>query len=191
MIDVSSYAVDIDDDKIQVEFSGFLRAFGTNNDLPEMYVEFLNVNGNLLGTSPIVSNNTPTWLMQTGYESLPISTRSLRVVLAGTRIAGTDNDSYFDTLSVRLMESSCSSVDLSDKHSLEHIKLYPNPTTGMVTLQLNQAGRFQLLDLTGKIMFEKQLTQGENVLDLNAFNGLFLYEVRNANNTHTGRILIE
>lgn len=191
VIDVSSFALDIDDDKIQVEYSGFLRAFGNNNDLPEMYIEFLNASNSLLGTSPVLSNNTPVWLLQTGYESLPISTRSLRVVLEGTRIAGTDNDSYFDTLSVRLLESTCSSMGISEKNPFDRIQFYPNPTTGIAILQLDQAARFQLLDLTGKIILEKEVNQGENVLDLNAYKGLFLYEVRNAKHTHTGRLLIE
>lgn len=191
LIDVSSFAVDIDDENIQAEYGGFLRSWGANNDLPEMYIEFLNANGTLLGTSPILSNSTPEWLLQTGYESLPIATRSIRVVLEGTRIAGTDNDSYFDTLSVRLLESNCSSIGISEKGPSGYIKVYPNPSSGTVVVQTQQASHFQLLDLNGKIVLEKELTQGENILDLKAFKGLFLYEVKNASKTHTGRIILE
>ena len=58
-------------------------------------------------------------------------------------------------------------------------------------MQTQQASHFQLLDLNGKIVLEKELTQGENILDLKAFKGLFLYEVKNASKTHTGRIILE
>lgn len=191
LIDVSSFATDIDDDKIQVEYTGFLRSWGPNNDLPEMHIEFLSANNTLLGTSPIISNNTAEWLLQTGYESLPFSTRSMRVVLEGTRIAGTDNDSYFDTLSVRLMESNCSSIGLNEKNPSANINVYPNPSTGIVTVQIDVASHFKLLDLSGKIVFEKELTKGENVLDLKALKGLFMYEVRNAMNQYSGRIILE
>lgn len=130
IIDVSIYSTEIDDDKCLVEYSGYLRTWGNNNDLPEMYVEFLDVNNTLLGTSTVLSNTTPEWLLQSSHNSVPAATRTIRAVLKGTRLAGTDNDSYFDSLSVQLIESDCPSIRINEMDPNEIIKVYPNPTNG-------------------------------------------------------------
>jgi len=134
-IDISAFAVDIDDEKYYVEYSGYLRTWGSNNDLPEMYIEFLNANNNVLGTSSVISNIEPDWLLQSENEPIPFATRTLRVVLEGTRMAGTDNDSYFDTLSVRLVESDCSSIGITEKDPNDIIKVFPNPTSGELSYE--------------------------------------------------------
>ena len=45
-------------------------------------------------------------------------------------MAGTDNDSYFDSLSVQLIESDCPSIRINEMDPNEIIKVYPNPTNG-------------------------------------------------------------
>ncbi len=190
LIDVSAQATQIDDDKCQVEYSGFLRTWGANNDLPEMYIEFFDASNTVIGNSPVLSNSEPQWLLQIGSESVPIGTRSLNVVLEGTRLAGTDNDSYFDTLSVRLLESDCSSIGVSESNSM-YVKVYPNPSKGMVIIEVNESSTLQLIDVNGKIVAEKELHYGENELNFEGFKGFYLFEIRTENSQASGRIILE
>jgi len=101
-IDLSSYSSQIDNDLLSVTFGGYLRNY-SGSDLPEMYVEFYSLN-NLIGTSSIVSNQTAEWINKTSVYPIPIGTDSCKVVLKGSRNAGSDNDSYFDQLSLVITE---------------------------------------------------------------------------------------
>lgn len=108
-IDITTYANDIDQGLYEVLYSAYMRAFATNNDKPEMYIEFLNTGQNIISTSPIISNLNGTWTQKSNSTLIPSGTRYLRVVLKGTRLTGTDNDSYFDELSVKLVQMTCPS----------------------------------------------------------------------------------
>ncbi len=190
IIDVSAHALEIDDEQYQVEYFGYLRTWGSNNDLPEMYIEFLNASNNLLGTSPVISNTEPEWMLQSGYEPIPFATRTLRVVLEGTRFSGTDNDSYFDTLSVRLLESDCSSIGLEET-KFSNTRVYPNPSNGIVFVDADKVSTFYLIDLNGKIILEKELTAGENKLHFQERKGVFIYQIESGNDKLVGRIILE
>jgi hypothetical protein len=87
--------------KAWVELGGFLTNF-EGKDMPQMKIALLDDKGNTLATSATVGtlNNTWTWVATT--LALPPETHHLKVTLTGTRASGTDNDSYFDDLSVKL-----------------------------------------------------------------------------------------
>ena len=108
IVDVTSYASTIDSGLYSVYFNAYMRAYASNNDVPEMYIEFLNQQQTLISTSTYISNATNTWTNKFNQELIPIGTRFLKVMLKGTRLAGTDNDSYFDNLNVQLLsQQSC------------------------------------------------------------------------------------
>ena len=108
-IDVASYASGIDNGLYAVDYSAFMRAYASGNDLPEMYLEFLDASLSLLATSPVISNGTASWLQKSMTLQVPSLCRTIKVVLKGTRLAGSDNDSYFDEVSTRLTQLNCPS----------------------------------------------------------------------------------
>lgn len=108
IIDLSAYATDIDNDLLSIKLSGYMRNY-SGSDVPEMYCELYDAN-NLLLTSEVISNVTSTWTQKTLVTDIAVGTRSCKVILKGTRNAGSDNDSYFDALSLLVVErESCSS----------------------------------------------------------------------------------
>lgn len=110
MIDISSYATAIDSGLYNVLYSAYMRAYASNNDVPELYIEFLNQQQTLLTTSSSISNTNATWTNKVSQYPVPLGTRFLKVMLKGTRLAGTDNDSYFDNINVQLItQQSCPS----------------------------------------------------------------------------------
>jgi hypothetical protein len=102
IIDVSSYGSQIDNNEYQVAYSAYMRAFAVNNDKPEMYLEFIDGSNIAISTAPSITTNQGVWALFANAVDVPIGTRRIKVWLKGTRISGTDNDSYFDVLSVKL-----------------------------------------------------------------------------------------
>lgn len=75
---------------------------------------------------------------------------------------------------------------------------YPNPSNGFTTIQLeniDQNMNFDLIDITGKIVFSKQITKGTTKLDLSTANfeaGKYIYRLSNANgNTISKSMMIK
>ena len=102
-IDLSTYSDQISQDKLSIGLSGFMRNF-SGLDIPEMYLE-LYENNNLITTSVFISNPTPEWINKFLIIELPETTDEVKVILKGTKNAGTDNDSYFDNLSLYLLDN--------------------------------------------------------------------------------------
>jgi len=167
IIDISAYATEIDDGNCQVEYLGYMRTWASNNDLPEMHLEFLDDNNSLLGTSTVISNTTPEWLLKSAYELVPFSTRILRVVLEGTRLAGNDNDSYFDSLSVRLRDYDCLTNGIVEMDPSEIIKIYPNPTSSELLYEtLIGFERISITDQLGREVLTANIFGNSGALDL-------------------------
>ena len=80
-----------------------------------------------------------TWTEVDIQAPVPPTTRFIRVELQGTRVAGQDNDSYFDALSLRLgSEADCGGLPLADAFGpvpdAKALEVYPNPGPGPVTV---------------------------------------------------------
>lgn len=101
-VDVSGHAAAIDAGTEQVRYGGWF-ANWQGSDLPRMALEFRAANGIVLGTGPEIGHNTGTWTAVQEDIVLPVGTRTVRTILTGTRQAGSDNDSYFDGLFVRIL----------------------------------------------------------------------------------------
>jgi hypothetical protein len=76
---------------------------------------------------------------------------------------------------------------VSNPESKLQIKAYPNPTTGMLTIDVPQFGTGSVLirDLSGRIIYQTANVQRYNTIDMGRFDsGVYTYEV----NTTKGRI---
>lgn len=55
-------------------------------------------------------------------------------------------------------------------------RLYPNPTTGIITIELSQAADMQIFDMMGRLLISKHLPAGFSTLDLNTLpQGIYLF----------------
>ncbi|PHI21917.1 hypothetical protein CEQ90_01105 [Lewinellaceae bacterium SD302] len=100
-IDVSGFAGDIDGGGFFASFGGHLSNFN-GNDRPAMRLEFLAASGASLATTGELTTLSSSWIALENTVTIPATTRSINVLLTGTRNSGTDNDSYFDELFLRL-----------------------------------------------------------------------------------------
>ncbi len=138
-VNVVPYADSIDTGSFAAHFGGYLANF-SGSDLPEMRLLFLNENGEEIGTSETLSSLAAAWTLRETQTIIPAETRIIRTELTGTRNAGTDNDSYFDELFLRLggEEVDCSR-EISAVNipvSLRTLQVVPNPVRGRAAVVL-------------------------------------------------------
>ena len=103
-MDLTAYLDSIQGGLFPVQFGGWLSNFN-GSVLPEMRLIFLDASGQPIDSSQTLSTNNSSWTRLENSLFIPPGTQTLRLELTGTRLAGTDNDSYFDDLFVRLGSS--------------------------------------------------------------------------------------
>lgn len=69
----------------------------------------------------------------------------------------------------------------TEELSVNEINIYPNPTSGMITLSIDKTNfneRFQLIDMTGKVIRDELLNQPKTTLDLRSYsNGIYFLKL--------------
>ena len=138
-LDVTAFADSIDSGNLQVTY-GAMMSDWSGADVPDMKLYFFDQNDNVLSSTDYIAGAQTTWLLIQDNALIPMYTRSIRCELRGTRNEGTDNDSYFDDVFVRIgNEVECNenivSVDHTDYRSLK-FNAYPNPATDLATIEL-------------------------------------------------------
>jgi hypothetical protein len=112
-VDVAPWSAEIDTDRATAHLGGWMRNYGSS-DRPEFEIALIHENGTELARSKRLSSATGTWTEMQSSLAIPVGTRSIDFVLYGTRNAGSDNDSYFDDLSLRLLIEANGSGDDDD-----------------------------------------------------------------------------
>lgn len=103
-VSLAGFSGVINSENAEVVFGGYLSNF-SGSDQPEIKLDFLDVSGNILGSSTTLTTINDSWTLLTGTEAIPAQTNTVHFILKGTRNAGIDNDSYFDDLFLRVNES--------------------------------------------------------------------------------------
>lgn len=81
--------------------------FAVGNDTGFVELAFLDSGGAVIstGTSPSFADAPKTWILQAFTAVVPAGTRTLRLILAGTWVAGTAIDSFFDAVEAELAQT--------------------------------------------------------------------------------------
>jgi hypothetical protein len=108
-VDVSSAASSIDAGSAEVDLSGYLGGFSSQEDNVVIKARFLNGSGQKVGSvlqiGPVTAaarHDQTTLLRRSASASVPVGTRSIQVTMTATRTDGSDNDGYADNLSLML-----------------------------------------------------------------------------------------
>ena len=181
-INVDAYASMIDQDSAIVFFGGYLSDY-SGSDVPAFQLEFYNASNTLLGSTVSYENQSPEWTYVFDNIAVPATTRKIRMILTGTRNAGTDNDSYFDDLFVRLkpIGDDCEQLSLDVEDKPDPIAIYPNPTGDVFYVESNTEHlNLPLLvyNQEGKIIVEGSLDSVKKMIDLSSFpSGVYYIKV--------------
>ena len=159
-VDVSAYQDSIDTGAFVAHFGGYLSNF-SGSDRPEMRLIFMDEAGLELGQSNTLTTLSSNWTLLGESLSIPPSTRAIRVELKGTRNAGTDNDSYFDDLFLRLgtTEIECPTITTTQMPTAPTtvtLNVSPNPMQDVAQIDLPQGLdkplQLRVLDMAGRKM---------------------------------------
>jgi len=155
-VDVSEYIDCIDQDLASVNYGGYLSDWG-GSDYPEFAVSFIDENGIEIGRTDNIGTYNAFWTYFTNEYQIPVGTRSIQMILMGTRYAGDDNDSYFDDLFLKIwQDQSCLSLlgDLNndDITNILDIILLINHILSPAAVELegsdiNDDGEINILDI--------------------------------------------
>lgn len=100
-----------------------------------------------------------------------------------------------DTIMPAVCWGACSPCGIANSlDELEKLKLnvYPNPASGTVNIQSNQAATLRILDLTGRVMHEEQVQAGESSLSLEGLNsGIYLVQLHGKNGSSSQRLIVK
>ncbi|MCX7743887.1 MAG: fibronectin type III domain-containing protein [Flavobacteriales bacterium] len=143
-VDVSAYASQIDQGVCMVKFGGYLRDWN-GTDEPSYAVHFLNISNQIIGFSDTTRFTGGIWTLKETQWAVPAGTRKIRMNLMGKRNAGSDNDSYFDELFLKLnlYGDSCSQYtgisSLNEPLSIKEnaqLMVFPNPMTSSAMINV-------------------------------------------------------
>ena len=173
-VDVSIYSDSIDTGNFSANFGGFLSDFG-GSDLPEIRLIFLNQDSLELSVSNTLSTLNSSWTLLSQWVEIPEQTRIIQVELTGTRNAGTDNDSYFDDLFLKLAPSDrdCSSLTsiknpVYARPSLLNVSPNPAHSTSRILLPLGTSSktRLSIVDAKGsKVSCPTKYQENQIIID--------------------------
>lgn len=68
-------------------------------------------------------------------------------------------------------------------------KLYPNPNSGTVTIEMNQNADAGIYNISGQLLFSKALSVGENKMDFNLPSGIYLLKTQSENGQSVSKII--
>ncbi len=73
--------------------------------------------------------------------------------------------SYVEEI-VKFFKGNGSITSLTDQPSLKGLRVYPNPTTGLFSVEMGESASVEVIDLQGRMVFRQFLNQGANTIDL-------------------------
>ncbi|MGB0429175.1 MAG: T9SS type A sorting domain-containing protein [Bacteroidia bacterium] len=114
------------------------------------------------------------------FSQLGISTISMVVLDTITSCADTANHSL----------SVLKSVGFEDEENIV-FNLFPNPTTGQITIGNHSEGLFQIFDLNGKVVFIKNVEIQSSAINLNHLeNGVYFFQFENRMGLQSGKLIL-
>ncbi len=96
----------------------------------------------------------------------------------------TEDGSFTATCAVEVK----SNVSVNDISKL--IKIYPNPSKGYVFIETPESCKIEVTNITGQIVYAKQISQGTNKIDLE-HTGIYFIHFMNENIKRTEKIIIK
>jgi hypothetical protein len=190
-VDISAYKSTIDDSSQSFLFEGYVRAYPQSPaDQSRIILEFLDS----LKTTKIDSfdsgnySNTTEWVQLTDTTLAPPETRYIRIRLVSTRRAGSNNDGYYDGLSLEpFMPVRIYHKKNNLPKSLVLLQNYPNPFNSTTKIEFlipnNEFVTLKIYNLLGEevaALLSDQLPPGSYQYEWDASpypTGLYIYKL--------------
>ncbi len=95
-------------------------------------------------------------------------------------VTGTDSNGCSNLVSITQSVSACTGLDTLSSSILNSIhKIYPNPNSGKFIIETNEQSNLILTDIFGKIIINKFLSLGQNIIDIeNYIHGIYFVKLK-------------
>jgi len=203
-VDVSFYKTTIDDSTQPFIFEGYVRAYAQSPaDQSRIILEFLDT----LKTTKIDSfdsgnySNTTEWVKITDTTIAPAQTRYIRIRLISTRRNGSNNDGYYDALS--LIAAVPVRIQAERRNLIKDFILlqnYPNPFNPNTTIEFQipktELVLLKIYDILGQeitTLINQSLPAGWHQLHWDASNiasGVYFYQLTAGNHQAVRKMLL-
>jgi hypothetical protein len=105
-------------------------------------------------------------------------------------VTGEDGNGCTSTAIVQQSVSPC--TDIQSQNANASIKVYPNPNTGLATIELNQNAQVIVMSVIGSIISNENLSAGTHQLDLTQFaNGIYFVKLIHGGQQQTLKLIKE
>lgn len=153
----------------------------------------------VLDTITILSDNLPTWLtlIDKGAGSAMIYAETVPRL---DSLLGTHNITIKATDGLETVETSFDltvtiKTGITDVMKSNSLKLYPNPTTGLITLEFNHISevgeKIEVYNPLGQIILKTLVNSQTNLLNLSNYpSGTYYIKTISENDTHTEKIIL-
>ena len=207
-IDVSAFATTIDNGIQHFYFEGYVRSYSQNPvDHSRLIIKYLDdIKSTVLDSIDLGENiNTTEWLQLTDTTLAPVGTRFIRISLMSIRYNGSNNDGYFDGLS--LTTGLPVSIENNLNTSLTSFTLYqnyPNPFNPSTRIQYAISSRqfvqLKVYDILGNeitTLVNEEKPAGNYVVEFKPessikqpASGVYFYQLRSGNYLETKKMIL-
>jgi hypothetical protein len=150
-------------------------------------------NGQKVGSASVAANGgtspyTYTWSNDsTGQSLLGLAAGSYVVTIEDSNGCSLKDTAKVDSVTTNERPSSKDSQELI-------IKLYPNPTSGKLTIygpfSQQEPGQLRVLDATGRIIRRQELTRGRSTLELDVAAGVYQLDFRQQGRRRLQKVIV-
>ena len=83
-------------------------------------------------------------------------------------------------------------IDMMLGENTEEVTVYPNPTTGNVTIQANGMNHITVLNTLGQVVYDTNVSSGLQVLDMGQYEaGVYMVRVTTDNGVGVQRVVVK
>ena len=204
-VDVSMYAADIDNELLEFIFEGYVRSYPQSPlDQSRIVLEFLDSTKTAKLDSVDSGNyaNSSAWVQISDTSIAPQGTRNIRIRLISTRRSGSNNDGYYDALSLVAVPliSSVGSKEFYSPGEFHLFQNYPNPFNPSTKISWQSpVGNHQTLkiyDILGKevaTLIDEFKPTGSYQVDFNAADlpsGVYMYRIQAGSFIETKKMIL-
>lgn len=147
-------------------------------------------------TSVIIPSSV-TYIGDTAFEYNPLTSIKLPIAEKEGHIFENWNGNIAGNTEVTNLEISYSAnftenLSITNSTLLQNTKIYPNPTKGKITIEVDNLKKLQVYNLLGVLVSEKQASGNSVVLNLQGNNpGVYLVKIYTDNGVVVRRIVVE
>lgn len=152
----------------------------------------------ITSSNTLICSGQTTSLTASGATSYTWNTSATTNVIAITpstttvyTVTGEDGNGCTNVATITQSVSTCTGNWLLSQVE-SPILIYPNPTKGIFTLELNETSSVLITNTLGQIIFNEKVPDGKHVLDIqNNIKGLYFVTINNNNKIQTFKIVLD